>query len=370
MAEDTRSQREEAIGVTSRRSLLAGLGTLVAWPHGVRMGFEERPRSGAGGDGGMKVKAVRKVRLDVPNYGHVIAWSPDSRLIAVGGGGDKRMSVWDVRKGQRVPGPGDQTGGVRALAFSPDGRYLAVRRGSPWDPHPGQPSADQRDGISVSLWEPRSGAWVENLLIPRGELRYAGGLSLAFSPDSRYLAVDHPGTVFVYATDGSTWRRTSAFASGAGGLAFNPDGTRLAALQVQDTTLIHEVPGGRVLVTCPSLGLNEIGSMHVAYRPDGKQLAVGFAYRLGFFDPATGTLERQLELERQVHIRSLSYTPDGRFICVPAGKLVNLIDSSSGAVTTKLAEHGRSVENAHFSPDGTMIAAVGGPEITIWDIGS
>lgn len=365
-SDDREATRGKALG---RRTLLAGLGALVAWPPGLQLGAGSPLGSGGGGGGALRVKGVRRFPMDVPSYGHVMAWSADSRLIAVGGGGDKRMSVWDVQGGQRVPGPGDQPGGVRALAFSPDGRYLAVRRGSPWSPTPGQRNDTVIGGVDVTLWDPRSGIWLENLVVAKGELQYFVGSSVAFSPDGRYLAVEYPGQVFLYGTDGSKWRRIAAFASRVGSLAFNPDGTRLAGIQVNDTTQIFEIPSGRVAVTCPSLGLNEIGSTNVAYRPDGKQLAVGFAYRLGFFDPETGVLERLVEPERLAHIRSLSYTPDGRFLGAPVGKLVYVLDTFSGAVTTKLAEHGEPVENAHFSPDGTMLAAVGGSGITIWGIG-
>src|SRR5215510_4547677 len=84
----------------------------------------QRQTAEAQGDG-VNVKGIRTIRLDAPPYGTIMAWSPDSQRLAVGGPLDRRVSVWDVRTGQRVQGPGDQQGGPQALAYSPDGRYLA-----------------------------------------------------------------------------------------------------------------------------------------------------------------------------------------------------------------------------------------------------
>src|SRR5215813_8660477 len=53
---------------------------------------------------GVKVKGVRIIKLDAPAYATMLAWSADSQRIAVGGSLDRRVTVWDVRTGQRMPG--------------------------------------------------------------------------------------------------------------------------------------------------------------------------------------------------------------------------------------------------------------------------
>lgn len=108
----------------------------------------------------ISTKLVRRITLDVPSFAHHMAWSHDSQRLAVGGSLDKRMSVWDLRTGQRLPNPGDQIGGVHGLAYSGDGRYLAVVRA---------PVGAQRGGqerYTVSLWDARTAALVRNVVEP------------------------------------------------------------------------------------------------------------------------------------------------------------------------------------------------------------
>jgi WD40 repeat protein len=54
-----------------------------------------------------------------------IRFSPDGRLVATGGEHDHRVRLWDIVAGQRVLDRTHSAGSLR-LAFSPDGRHLAV----------------------------------------------------------------------------------------------------------------------------------------------------------------------------------------------------------------------------------------------------
>src|SRR6266568_4104471 len=166
----------------------------------------------------VKVKGVRTIPLDAPGYANVVAWAPDSRRLAVGGLLDKRMSVWDVRTGQRLPGPADQMGGTHGLAYSPDGFYLAVARGvirsGPDQPMPAGP-----ERYVVSLWDGQSSAWLQNLVDETEEIGSFGIRAMVFSPDARHLAVSYTGGLAFYAMDGSAWRRIGALAPNAAQVA-------------------------------------------------------------------------------------------------------------------------------------------------------
>jgi WD40 repeat protein len=314
----------------------------------------------------VKVKAVRRIALDAPGYANVMAWAPDSQRLAVGGLLDKRVSVWDVRTGQRLPGPADQMGGTHGLAYSPDGRYLAVARGMVRS-HPDQmPTGPER--YVVSLWDGQSSAWVQNLVDETQEIGSFGVRAIAFSPDSRYLAVSYTGGLVFYTRDGMAWRRVGALAPNAAQVAFSPDGARLIGT-VGREILVYEVPSGRIVARWPGLRTGiESGFATLAYRPDGNQVAVGEGMHLGLFNPSSGERQTLLDPARPYTVSALSYSKNSRYLAVAVGTTVQLLEATSGSTASVLSDHQHSVDRLGISPDGTLLVAIGGSVVTVWEL--
>jgi WD40 repeat protein len=104
----------------------------------------------------------RRVVLQSQEDVRSCAVSPDKRLVATGKHGgiqDVGAKVWDAESGQLISEL--PVGGLCAVSFSPDGRWLAT------------------GGGGCRLW--RVGSWQEGPKV--------GGGDFAFSPDSRVLAV-------------------------------------------------------------------------------------------------------------------------------------------------------------------------------------
>jgi hypothetical protein len=111
-----------------------------------------------------------------------MAWRIDGKAL-LSGDRDGQLKYWDLQKGEERKGlfhssdlleSKDSGGTIIALAFTPDGGTAAVARQS-------GPPAPNSGGRRVELWDAHKGQL-------RSVLRDVGG-ALAFSPDGRTLAV-------------------------------------------------------------------------------------------------------------------------------------------------------------------------------------
>ncbi|OWK40768.1 sigma-70 family RNA polymerase sigma factor [Fimbriiglobus ruber] len=131
------------------------------------------------------------------------------------------------------------------------------------------------------------------------------------------------------------------------GLAFSPDGTHLAAAGHQrggrGRITVWEIATGKVVFGfTPKYGTADA----VAYSPDGKTVACGFATRragwlstwgvneIRLFDAAAGKLLKTLECETDARITGLAFSPDGKSLLSSNG---GLYDTNGQRVTDPAA---------------------------------
>jgi formylglycine-generating enzyme required for sulfatase activity/serine/threonine protein kinase/WD40 repeat protein len=381
---DLRESREPVVlqGTEKLPSPTSAAGQTIAWSHDGQKLAVGLPNGRVGIWDSQTSKLVRQLTVDgcsqIPG---AVAWSPDDTLVACAytySGADAPVVVWDAQSGSlknRLAGDPD---GSRSVAWSSDGRRLAVGsyRGSnttvavrawaipegkvlwqlekPWGGH--AIAYDSRQEIFVL-----GTAIGRVLFLDGGSGRMIGSLpghghtvtSAAFSPDGKRLVWSHPQeatSIRVYAMKSDELERCLV-ADRIGTFqqaSWSPDG-RVLAMADREGLFLWELPTGKPLNVLPAAN----AGMGIGFSADSSKLAVS-GWNLGrIYEVATG--KELLKIgERTV---SVAFSPDQRWLAASSGTGVNLYDPRNGTVGRKLA--GSPAVALAWSRDGAMLAAVG-----------
>jgi WD40 repeat protein len=215
------------------------------------------------------------------------------------------MKLWKVSSREELGAFSmDKWSWVTKLAFSPDGRTLALGIASD-----GRQQAEVLRGSgNVQLWDV-SRRNVAFLLPQNGKVVHA----LAFSPEGKTLAVaDENHTIQLWdVATGKPQKKLNLGNDTARGLACAPDSRSLAAalnngLQIWSDPLKDDKPRH----------VREDNCVQVAYAPDGKSLAFSNGGRLWLLDPTSGRVSGQWDPAPRHSLTDLAFAGDGRHLAV------------------------------------------------------
>jgi WD40 repeat protein len=333
-----------------------------------------------------------------------LTFSPDGKLLASAGEGE--VILWEPDTGKRKATLTGHCGAVTSLAFSPDGKLLACASEGQWFGHEvmwvkggevqlwdlaaarlkevlgksrteklalawspdGKLLAVAGSDNAVRLWDPAGGESRRNVL-RHDELR-----AVAFSPDGQTLATGGAGGARLW--DLHTLKQRKSLPAGEfSSVAFSPAGDKFAAGSRSSVVLYDAASGKRaaVLEKTPS----DSGVSNVAFSPDGGTLARGSnpflrAANIKLWDVGRKKLSRVIAGSDASEISAVVFSPDGRSLFSAGGIFeqagdVTQWDAETGALKQVLVQHRDDISYLARASHGNLLVAQVGARLLSWD---
>ncbi len=281
-----------------------------------------------------------------------VAFSPDGKTLAVGG--YQEVLLWDLAGAKLAGriGVGQIGDFVRSVAFRAGGQWLAVAEGTPY----GQGA--------VRVFDVASGQPTLNFQEPKDTV-----MAVAFSPDGKLLAAGGADNVVrVWSVDEN---KLAAELKGHSdwilGLSFSGDGKFLVTSSADRTARVWEIGTWK-----QAAKLDQMETVHgVCFNPNGELVAVAVAgptdrmVRLRRRD--NGELARAIDMGAPGPL-GVVWAPAGDRMYVPlTDKTVRVYDPNSGSHVATLTGHNDWVYGVALTPDGTVLASASGDgTVKLW----
>ena len=285
-----------------------------------------------------------------------IAYSPDGKHLAVVS--DIGVWIYDASTGTEQALLTRDTGlAVSNVGFSPDGQTVAV-------------TGDRQE---LQLWDTRT--WTLNGTFDMAERGWPS--QFAFSPDGNTIAVADVGQTtelwdvsmlrfkFTLEDSADPYSEGSELFS----IVYSPNGDTVAigSNAYGSTQLWDTSTGTRKHRFLGKIISKEIISREsFSFSPDGNTLATRSSTNtVSLWDTTTGKHKRILKGIGHNLGDSIAYSPDGKLLAIPSPDGLQLWNPETGEHKHTF-EHSLEIENFSFSPDGNTIAGMYAQQRKVW----
>lgn len=335
-------------------------------------------------------KSIVRVKAEFdlsPNDASALDWSPDGKRLAVSGILNPYVKVFDVHNKKLVMTLKKLAGGSHGLAYSPDGRFIAA----------GHSFTQMIKGVSVMIWDAKTGAIVKSITGPFPVDKPSNSVTyLAFSPDGRYLAVGymgdfrHAGENIIYLYDTNTWLPLrslgDARADVHGGLLFSPDGRHIAhgtlggeiriwdvasgqlvrAIKAHPDYYIYAIsysPNGKWIASCTQRGASTSDVDKLTGKPIPKK---GEYQDVRIWDVENGSLVKRIG-NYPWGIWTLKFNRSGSLLAIGTAEKQLQLWTTNGWHLVETVNVQDIPESVSFSPDNKYLAVGAGGIATVWE---
>jgi WD40 repeat protein len=302
-----------------------------------------------------------------------VAFSPDGARIATASS-DKTARIWDGASGEEVAALLGHNDTVSAAAFSPDGARILTASGDHsarlWSAATGAPIA-VLDGhaawIDAIAFSPDSARVVTGARDQTARLWDAAtgaqiavlkhidrATSVAFSPDGgRVLTSDRHGARLWDAATGAEIASLRGHADTVVAVVFSSDGSHIATASYDNTARLWRASDGSEIAVLRGHSDNVA---RVAFSHDGTLILTGsWDNTARLWDGSTGA-ERAVLSGHTGRIESLAFSPDNTRVATAShDKTVRVWDVDAGEQIATLQGHEGPVTSIAFSPDGVHV---------------
>jgi WD40 repeat protein len=278
---------------------------------------------------------------------HTVNFSPDSKLL-ITAGDDNTARIWEPGVGQNriwyLKHKDHPT--VYSTAFSPDGRFLVVARGT-----------------AVRVWDTSSGQQVHLLEGHTGRVR-----SAVYSPDGQYIiTASDDKTVRVWeAGSGHEVRRLEGHTGPVRSAVYNPDGQYIVTASDDKTVRVWEAGNGQEVLKLEG----QSGFTDAEFSPDGTLVVTtGWLPGVRVWEARTGHIVVEELHGHTEHVNSVAFSPDGKFVVTASGdRTAKIWETATGRLVADLLGHFDKVHQATFSFDGRFVLTASGDHTArLWD---